>query len=138
MNSLIRLSIWGKSMKVLLSIKPEFVDKIFSGEKLYEYRKVCFSRRDIKTIVVYATQPVGRIVGEFDIDNIIEDSPSSIWNTTKKYSGITKSFFLNYFSGREIAYAIKIRSVRRYSEWVDPNIAFDKFSPPQSFRYIEQ
>ena len=26
-------------MTVLLSIKPEFADKIFSGEKKYEYRK---------------------------------------------------------------------------------------------------
>lgn len=29
-------------MKILLSIKPRFVEKIISGEKLYEYRKVVF------------------------------------------------------------------------------------------------
>ena len=29
-------------MKVLLSIKPEFVEKIFSGEKRFEYRKNIF------------------------------------------------------------------------------------------------
>lgn len=124
-------------MKVLLSIKPEFADKIFSGEKLYEYRKVCFSRRDIKTIVVYATQPVGRLVGEFDIEEVIEGSPDSVWNNTKYFSGITKSFFSRYFSGRELAYAIKIINARKYSESIDPNTAFDNFIPPQSFRYIE-
>lgn len=41
----------------LLSIKPEYVDKIFSGKKGYEHRKAIF-KQDIKTIVVYSTQPV--------------------------------------------------------------------------------
>ena len=31
-------------MKVLLSIKPEFVEKIFSGEKRFEYRKFAFKK----------------------------------------------------------------------------------------------
>ena len=34
-------------MKVLLSIKPEYVDKIFSGEKRYEYRKSMFKNKNI-------------------------------------------------------------------------------------------
>lgn len=31
-------------MEVLLAIKPEFVEKIFSGEKKYEFRKVVFKK----------------------------------------------------------------------------------------------
>ena len=31
-------------MKVLLSIKPQFANKILSGEKLYEYRKRIFKK----------------------------------------------------------------------------------------------
>ena len=52
-------------MKVLLSIKPEFVEKIFSGEKRFEYRKSIFKQQNIDTIVIYSTMPVGMIVGEF-------------------------------------------------------------------------
>lgn len=37
-------------MNVILSIKPEFVEKIFSGEKQYEYRKVLFKQRWIPYI----------------------------------------------------------------------------------------
>ena len=44
-------------MKVLLSIKPEFVEAIFSGEKLYEYRKAIF-KKNVTTVVIYATKPV--------------------------------------------------------------------------------
>ena len=36
--------------KILMSIKPEYVDKIFSGEKKYEYRKrLC--KKKIDTII---------------------------------------------------------------------------------------
>ena len=65
-------------MKVLLSIKPIFANEIFNGNKKFEYRKSIFKNKDIKTIVVYSTKPIGKIIGEFDIENIIEDSPSEI------------------------------------------------------------
>lgn len=58
-------------MRVLLSIKPEFVEKIFSGEKLYEYRKATFKNEDISSVVIYSTMPVGKIVGEFKFKKFI-------------------------------------------------------------------
>ncbi len=75
-------------MKVLLSIKPEYAEKIFSGEKKYEFRKIGFKNRFIRTVVVYATMPVGKIIGEFGIKQILKDNPEQIWQKTKKYSGI--------------------------------------------------
>ncbi|OTQ00605.1 hypothetical protein B5S43_08290, partial [Gilliamella apicola] len=65
-------------MKVLLSIKPEFVEKILSGEKKYEFRKKLFKRQSVKTIVIYATMPIGKVVGEFDIDHVISDEPNLV------------------------------------------------------------
>ena len=62
-------------MKVLLSIKPEYAEKIFSGEKRYEFRKAVFKNQLIQTVVVYATMPVGKIIGEFNIKQILKDEP---------------------------------------------------------------
>lgn len=42
-------------MKILLSIKSQYVDKIASGEKRYEFRKVNFRRKDISSIIVYSS-----------------------------------------------------------------------------------
>ena len=53
-------------MKVLLSIKPQFVEEIFAGKKRFEYRKAIFSK-DVDSVVIYSTKPVGKIVGEFTI-----------------------------------------------------------------------
>ena len=65
-------------MRVLLSIKPEFVEKIFSGEKLYEYRKAMFKNVNVSSVVIYSTMPVGKIVGEFKFKKIHIDSPKVI------------------------------------------------------------
>ncbi|MGG4397402.1 hypothetical protein ABEX25_24145 [Paenibacillus thiaminolyticus] len=94
-------------MNVLLSIKPEFVEKIFNNEKLYEYRKTIF-RQKINKVFIYSTMPVGKIVGEFSVAAILHDHPEHIWELTNECSGITYDFFLQYFGEKEEAYAIQI------------------------------
>jgi len=49
-------------MKILLSIKPEFVEEIFSGRKKFEYRKAIFTNKKVTSVIVYSTMPVGKIV----------------------------------------------------------------------------
>lgn len=123
-------------MKVLLSIKPEFVEEIISGKKKYEYRKSIFKRNDISSIVVYATKPYGKIVGEFEIEDILIDDPKNIWKQTKEFSGTSKSFFNSYFEGRQKGFAIQIKNFRKYESPLDLT-EFDKGLkfPPQSFCY---
>lgn len=123
-------------MKVLLSIKPEFVEEIISGKKKYEYRKSIFKRNDVSSVVVYATKPYGKIVGEFEIGNILIDEPKNIWNQTKEFSGITRSYFNSYFEGRQKGYAIQIKGFKKYKNPLDL-YEFDKSlkAPPQSFCY---
>ena len=123
-------------MKALLSIKPEFVDKIFSGEKLFEYRKAVFKRPGVQSVVIYSTMPEGKIVGEFTIGGILAQKPEELWAETKGASGISKQFFDEYFSGRDVAYAIKIQDLKRYPEPINPYEKERGFKAPQSFKYI--
>lgn len=122
-------------MKILLSIKPEFVEKIFNGTKRYEYRKIRFKREPIRTVVVYSTYPVGQIVGEFEIEQILCEHPQHLWETTQHAAGIDASGFQDYFDGYELAVAIKIGATRLYDEPINPKEAYDDFVAPQSFRY---
>ena len=124
-------------MKALLSIKPEFAEKIFSGEKGFEFRKATFSR-DVSSIVLYVTAPVGKIVGEFKVVSILEDTPASLWEQTRDQAGISKQFFFTYFKGRKKAFAIEIGNPRKYEEAIDPDRDGQKFVPPQSFRYLPE
>lgn len=122
-------------MKVLLSIKPEYAFKIFDGSKKFEFRKVIFKKPNIKTVVVYASSPVQQVIGEFEIEDILSFDPDSIWSLTKKYSGISKAFFDEYFADREIAHAIKIKSTTRYTTPLNIRDDFNAV-PPQSYMYL--
>lgn len=123
-------------MPVLLSIKPEFVTKIFSNEKQYEFRKVIFKNKQVKDVVIYASSPVSKVVGEFKIDKIIEDTPDKVWKLTKDKAGITKSYFDNYFKGKQVAYAIKIKQATQYDKPIDLQDLGIKRAP-QSFMYLK-
>ncbi len=122
-------------MRVLLSIKPEFAEKILNGTKRYEFRKQNFSK-NVETVVIYATKPVGKIVGEFKLKAVLEGTPEQIWQQTEKFSGIHKSFFDVYYRNRKKAYALQTEDVVRYAEPLEPKDFMADFVAPQSYRYI--
>ena len=124
-------------MTVLLSIKPKFADKIFSGEKKYEFRRVIFKNKKVTKVVVYASSPVKKVIGEFEIEAILTDEVTALWEATKEHSGITEALFFQYFEAKERGYAIQIKSVSQYSEPLCLRAHFAT-QPPQSFRYLHE
>lgn len=124
-------------MTVLLSIKPKFAEKIFDGTKKYEFRKNIFKNTNVRTVVVYASSPVQRVIGEFSIETILNDNIDAVWKETAPLSGITHDFYLSYFANKERAYAIKICNAKRYRKarkLSDYNLTY----APQSFVYLQQ
>lgn len=121
---------------VLLSIKPEFAHKIFDGTKKYEFRKKVFKDETVRKVIVYSSFPERKVLGEFEIDSILNGTPREIWRLTKDASGITQTFYNEYFENKEMAYAIKVASVCEYKiqkNLIDYNVRF----APQSFVYVE-
>ncbi|HMT76115.1 MAG: hypothetical protein KBF75_08050 [Saprospiraceae bacterium] len=122
-------------MRVLLSIKPEFANKIFDGTKKFEFRKSIFKNKDIKTVVVYASSPVQRVIGEFEIERILNFDLDTLWSLTQDFSGISEDFFYEYFADKEVGYAIKIKKTKKYRNPKNLREEFNLF-PPQSFAYL--
>jgi predicted transcriptional regulator len=123
-------------MKVLLSIKPEFAEKIFNGTKRVEYRRMIFKSDKITSIVVYASSPIRKIIGEFEIDEIMTGSPEHLWFETSKDAGISKFYFDQYFADKCTGYAIRIKSVKKYRHPLCLKLDFNISHPPQSFQYL--
>lgn len=123
-------------MKVLLSIKPEFAEKILNGSKRFEFRKGLFKNQEISIVVIYATMPVGKIVGQFRIDSILSDAPDALWIKTKKYAGISKKFYDSYYSGKNKAYAIKVGEVERFADPLPLSTLGEGIKAPQSYLYL--
>lgn len=119
---------------MLLSINPEHVHNILQGTKTYEFRKI-LCKRKVDKIVMYATYPVKRVVGEVEVIDVLEMKKEALWKITKKQSGITKEFFDKYYEGRETAIAYKLGEVIEYEEphelrEIGVNVA------PQSYMYL--
>lgn len=123
-------------MKVLLSIKPEYAEKILDGKKRFEFRKCSFKRSGVNIVVIYATMPVGKIIGEFEIKNVIRKEPQQLWKETSRYSGISKKFYDEYFSGRSEAVAIAVKNPVRYQVPKSISELIPGASAPQSYRYL--
>lgn len=123
-------------MKVLLSIKPKFAELIFNGTKKFEFRKAIFKNSNIKTVVVYASSPLQKVIGEFEIEEIFNDEIEKLWLRTKQFAGIEEEYFYQYFAEREMGYAIKIMKTRRYDTPLSLKKDFN-LTPPQSFLYLK-
>ena len=120
-------------MKILLSVKPEYIDKIFAGSKTFEYRRK-LPQKTISSIILYATDPVQQIVGEVEVIGTISASPSALWEQTKHSAGISRAKYRDYFRKCKNANAFILGTVTKYhppKELSDYGIN----SAPQSFQY---
>lgn len=125
-----------KMCAILLSINPKHVENILNGTKRYEFRKKA-CKRHVDKILIYSTNPIMRVVGEAEVEDVLIDAPEMIWKKTEKKSGINKAFFDQYYEDSEQAVAYKLKNVVKYrepKELKDYGIS----SAPQSFQYIEE
>lgn len=123
-------------MRVLLSIKPEYAQSILDGNKKFEFRRVIFKNESIKTVVMYASYPLKKIVGEFSVSGIISMDTSNLWANTESYAGISKACYDDYFLGKNIGHAIIVSDVKIYAEQKELS-SLNIERAPQSFMYIK-
>ena len=121
--------------KVLMSIKTIHAEKILASIKRYKFRKIrCKKRVDV--VVIYATAPIMKVLGEVEVKEIIEDTSRTVWEKTKTAAGIDLSFFNRYFEGRETVVAYALGDVTVFSKpkkLSDYNLKV----APQSYAYVE-
>jgi len=123
-------------MKVLLSIKPVYAHKILDGTKKYEFRRRIHRDSRVHTVIIYATKPIGKVVGEFSIKDVYSDHPDLLWEKTNQFAGISKQLFSEYFYGRDIGYAIEVKKVKIYSNPKNLNEFIESGIAPQSYVYV--
>lgn len=121
---------------VLMSIKPKYADAISRGEKLIEFRKQPIAST-AKKIYVYSSYPVKRIIGFFEVENIVSESPSLLWQKYAPIGCIDKESFFDYFNGKRLGYGILIKKFHLLTCPKDPKEFDNTFKAPQSFCYLD-
>ena len=120
---------------ILLSIKPEYANRIFDGSKKYEFRKH-LPQQKIDKIVVYSTDPVQRVIGEVEVSGTLSMNPTPLWESTKKAAGISREKYRKYFHGCQTANAFILGHLHLFET---PRLLSDYGvkSAPQFFVYLE-
>ena len=120
----------------LMSIHPKFANRILSGEKRVEFRKKGFGE-NVQYVVIYATNPVQKVVGVFEVADVIQDSPDELWNRYEDVAGVELEFYQQYFLSRDTGIAIEVGDVIPLEEPILLSDIDQTYRPPQSYRYIE-
>lgn len=120
---------------ILISIKPEYVEKIFDGTKKYEYRR-CLANKAVDKMIIYCTAPVKAVVGEVKVVGTISDLPGKLWLQTKEHAGISKKKYFDYFGGKNancyvLGDCIKYNQPRKLED-------FGAKVAPQSWLYVKE
>lgn len=121
----------------LFSIKPQYADAILSGSKEVEFRRTALAP-DVSHVVIYATTPVQRVIGAFEVAGVEEAPPAALWDVYGRVGGIARDDYMGYFRGAQSAYAIR---VSRPSRWAQPLSLQDLspgLRPPQSYQYLRE
>ena len=125
---------------LLLSIRPEYANKIFDRTKTVELRRVrprLLNEGD--RVVVYVSSPEKAVVGSFKVDNIVEKPITELWEEVEEIAGISHEDFYDYYQGVKLGVGIFLKDIHRFSQPVELHRLRNKLpnlKPPQSFRYL--
>lgn len=121
----------------LISVHPEYAEKILNGEKQVELRRSRF-HGTISHLVIYATAPTCAVMGWVRVSHVESGSPTKVWNKHKNHAGISRARFREYFRGCQSAFAIHVHGPKLLSTPMHLNAIRDGLSAPQSWRYLSQ
>jgi len=123
---------------VLVSVAPEFADLIAAGTKTVELRRRFPAMQGGGWLVLYATQPVGAVIGMSPIRAVDQRPPGTLWTAYSGAIGIGKDLFDKYFAGCTRGSAIQLGDfvALRPVSGDDMKIFVPGFRPPQSYRYL--
>lgn len=130
-----------KPQVLLLSIKPQYVEKILDGQKTVELRKVKPQLEIGDFILVYESSPSKSLIGWFEIKEIICEKPKILWKKVKNDAGVTKKEFDTYYQKSDMGVAIRIEDRHTIKKPIPLHTVrekWTKFRPPQSFHYLKE
>jgi len=122
---------------VLLAIKPRFANAIMAGEKTVEFRKTRF-RDQVSRVVVYASSPMQRIIGYFDVSHVDEDAPAALWERYADRGSITEDELMAYYADCDTGVAIGVGQAVPLAKPVPLRKLKRSLTVPQSFFYLDE
>jgi predicted transcriptional regulator len=123
----------------LVSIRPQYVDKILAGKKTVELRRRFPESVSVGSVAyIYSTSPVQAVVGCAKIKEVQRLPVADIWKEHADAACISRRDFYDYFSGTKFGFAILLGAVKAMRNQLTAHELESLFGivPPQSYRYV--
>jgi predicted transcriptional regulator len=128
--------------QLLMSVKPEFAERIMCRKKTVELRRKFSTRWIGHRINIYASAPVMGLMGEARIAGVVVNNPEMIWERFHDQIGCSRPEFDAYIAGASEVYAIELDEVRPYRERFPlgqiSHLIKEHLTPPQSYMTLEK
>ena len=98
----------------LISIRPNFAEAILTGEKTVEIRRRIPALEIGTRLWIYATRPLGAIVGTAMVEKVIEGTPTELWETCMDQIALGQCEYDEYFAGTDRALGIVLSEITRW------------------------
>lgn len=118
---------------VLISIHPKYAAAIVDGSKTVEIRRRFPRMANHTRLWIYATMPIGAIIGTAYIEQIERNTPNIIWDNWGSKTGISRTIYNEYLEGVNSAVAVLLMNVSEITPITLTRIREVKsgFTPPQ-------
>lgn len=123
---------------LLVSIHPKYVDLILNGAKRVELRRRFDPGAAGSEMLIYATLPVGAVVGRTTVQTVQQLPIEELWARFGDFAAVKRADFLSYFGGLTHGYGLELGGVEEFRAQVPLSELREihKVSPPQSYRYL--
>lgn len=125
---------------LFLSVRPTFAQRILSGAKTIELRRVRPNVATGQPVLIYSSSPVMALLASARIDFIFSGNPCDLWDSVRHEAGVTRDEYDAYFDGAVVAVGIRLAAVKRLTNPIrleELRQRWPWFKPPQSYRYVE-
>jgi predicted transcriptional regulator len=86
---------------------------------------------------VYATLPVGGIIGAFSVTGQETYELGELWDLFGEIAGIEYEVYLDYYRTKSVGTCLLVGDVFATTHHIDIKAALGLSRPPQSFQYVD-
>lgn len=120
---------------VVMSVHPQFAEAIMDGRKTIEFRKRRLAD-DVTVVWVYATAPISKVVGYFEVGAIHTAHPRDLWQRFSDVGCIDRAAFDKYYADSLIGAGISVHKAVRLRRPAHIADLLPSGVPPQSYAYV--
>tara|TARA_B100002019_G_C21078039_1_gene502353 strand:+ start:392 stop:652 length:261 start_codon:yes stop_codon:yes gene_type:complete len=85
---------------------------------------------------MYSSYPEQKVVGYFNIAQIVAGNPFFVWNLTNNLGCLSEDDFYDYFDQKENAFAYEITNLTIFDKPISLNDLQEGLKAPQDFCYL--